>query len=206
MSWFSSFLHPEKGYEKGQAELDKFYQEALNKLAPYNQNGLNQYANLNEFIQNLMNPENLQKKWIEGYSESPAAKNAEAIAQEHGLNAASSLGLNGSNSALQAIQQGTTQIGLNDRQNYLNDMMQKYLVGAGLAKDIYGTGANTANTLSNNAMNMGQNSANLAYGKENAGGSIFEKLLGGGIGLLGSALSGPIGGSLAKRWNLSGGA
>lgn len=206
MSWLSSFLNPGKGYEKGQEQLDKYYNQAQGNLQPYNQNGQQQYGNLNEYIQNLMNPEALQNKWASGYSESPAAKQAETMAQEHGLNAASSMGLMGSNTALNATQAGTTQIGLDDRQNYLDNLMQKYLAGANLAQGIYGQGANAAGQMGQNSMNMGQNSAEMAYGKQNAGGNMLSGLIGTAAGVAGSALGGPIGGALAKRWNLSGGA
>ncbi len=220
MSWLSSFLHPDKGYKAGQNELDKYfnqskdyYNQANQSLQPYNQQGQDQYANLNEYIKNLMNPEELQNKWAAGYSESPAALQAEKMAQEHGLNAASSMGLMGSNTALNATQAGTTQIGLDDRQNYLDNLMQKYLAGAGLSQGIYGTGAGAAGQQSQNAMgmgqnamNMGQNSAQMAFGQKNAPGSLFGNILGAGVGLAGSALGGPMGGALAKRWNLSGGA
>jgi hypothetical protein len=135
-------------------------------------------------MKRLLDPAALQAEWIKGYNESPSAKNAEAMAQEHGLNAASGLGLMGSNTALNAIQGGTTQIGLDDRQNYLDNLMQKYLAGAGIAGNIFNTGAGAAGTMSNNAMNMGNNSAQMAFGKQNAPGDLFGKLLGTGVGLL----------------------
>lgn len=206
MSWLSSFLHPGRGYEKGQKQLDKYYGQAQETLSPYAQQGQTQYGNLNEFIKSLMDPQGLQNKWVQSYTESPSAIQAEKMAEEHGLNAASSMGLMGSNTALNALQSGTTEIGLEDRQKYLDNLMQKYLAGANIAQGIYGTGANAATGMSNNAMNMGQNSAEMAYGKENAGGNMFSGLIGQGIGAAGSALGGPIGGALAKRWNLSGGA
>jgi hypothetical protein len=206
MSWLSSFLNPGKGYEKGQEQLDKYYNQAQGALQPYNQNGQDQYANLQEMLKNLMDPQALQDKWASGYKESEAAKNAEGIAQEHGLDAASSMGLMGSNTAINAIQRGTSQIGAEDKQSYLDQLMDKYKQAVGLSSGIYGQGANAAGIQSNNSMNMGQNSANMAYGKQNAGGSMLEKLLGTAVGAAGSALGGPIGGALAKRWNLSGGA
>lgn len=219
MNWLSSFLHPEKGYQKGQEQLDKYfgqsqdlYNQAQDFQKPYNQNGLNQTGNLNEVINNLLNPQSLQDQWTKGYQESESAKNAENIAQEHGLNSAGAQGLLGSNSALNAIQKGTSQIGLNDRQNYLDQLMKKYLAGAGISQNIYGQGANAAThqgqnalTQGQNALNQGQNSANLAYGEQNAGGNILQSILGNGIGLAASAAGGPIGGALAKRWNLAGG-
>ena len=206
MSWMTSFLSPGKGYDKGQEQLDKYYNDAQGYQQPYNQNGQDQYSNLNEFIKNMMDPQALQDKWASGYKESEAAKQAESMAQEHGLNAASSMGLMGSNTALNATQAGTTQIGLNDRQNYLDNLMQKYMAGANAAQGVYNTGSSTAGQMGQNAMTQGQNSAEMAYGKQNAGGNMLGGLIGAGIGAAGSALGGPIGGALAKRWNLSGGA
>ena len=210
MSWLSSFLNPSKGYKQGQQQLDNYYAQAQGNLQPYNQQGMDQYANLNEYIQNLMNPEKLQNHWAQNYVESESAKNAENMAQQHGLNAASAMGLMGSNTALNATQAGTTQIGLDDRQNYLDNLMQKYMQGANIAQGIYGQGANMANQMGQNAMNMGQNSAQMQYNRTNAGGNMLSGLLGLGGSLVGSALGGPmggaLGGALAKRWNLTGGA
>lgn len=192
-----SFFNPGKGYEKGQEQLDKYYNQAQGYQQPYNQNGQNQAFNLNDYIQNLMNPEALQSKWAEGYSESPAAKQAEEMAQQHGLNSASSMGLMGSNTALNAIQQGTSQIGMNDRQNYLDNLMQKYMAGAGISQGMYNTGAQAGGQMGQNAMNMGQNSANMAYGKENAGSDMIN-------GLIGTA-GGIAAGALGNKWGLTGG-
>jgi len=204
MSWLSSFLHPGRGYQKAQEELNKYYgqvgkaqdlaakgQEQLDKY--YNQAGnyygqagdyynqaqgyqqpfLNQgqsaYGNLSGVMNSLLNPQALQDKWSLGYKASDAAKNLEAMAQEHGLNAASSMGLMGSNTALGAIQAGTSAIGAQDRQNYLNDLMQKYLEGTGIAQGLYGTGINAANNMSGNALNMGQNAMNMGQNAMNMG-------------------------------------
>ncbi len=193
MSWYdpldvlgaaNSFAHPEKGYAKGQEQLDKYYQQAQGYLQPYNQYGQNAYAGYSGAMNKLLDPAALEAEWINSYNESPSAKNTEAIAQEHGLDAASSLGLMGSNTALNAIQGGTSQIALDDRQNYLNDLMQKYTLGTNIGGNIYNTGASTAGAMSNNATNMGQNSAQLAYGQQNARGDLFGKLLGTGAGIM----------------------
>jgi hypothetical protein len=196
-----SFLNPQKGYEKGQEQLDKYYQQGQGYLNPYNQYGQDAYGNLSEAMKRFLDPAGLQAEWTKGYSESPSAKNAEAMAQEHGLDAASGLGLMGSNTALNAIQGGTTQIGLDDRQNYLNDLMQKYLAGAGIAGNIFNTGANAAGAMSNNAMQMGGNSAQMAYGKQNSPGDLFGKLLGMGVG----AMTGGAGGAAGAAAGAGGG-
>lgn len=199
MSMFSDFLHPDRGYQKGQEQLDKYYQQGQGYLQPYNQQGQEQYGNLTDYIKQLMNPQLLQDNWAKGYQESEAAKNAEGMAQEHGLNAAGSMGLMGSNAALNAIQHGTSQIGMEDRQNYLNDLMQKYMAGAGLSQGIYGQGANAAGQMGQNANQMGQNSAQMAYGQQNSRGNMFGGLLGAGATIAGGVLGGPIGGAIANR-------
>lgn len=195
---FESFSNPDEGYEKAQEQLDKYYQEGQGYLKPYNEFGRNAYGDYSNAMKRLLDPAALQAEWMKGYSESPTAKYTEGLAQQHGLDAASSLGLMGSNTALNAIQGGTTRIGLEDRDNYLNSLIQKYLAGANIAGNIFNTGANAANSMSSNAMNMGQNSAQMAYNKQNAPGQLFSGLLGTGFGLAGSALGGPIGGALAS--------
>lgn len=194
MSWLSSWAHPERGYEAGQQQLDKYYQQMLNNLLPYSQRGDTAYNGLSHAQNELQDPETLLNKWIKGYKESEAAKNTEEMATQHGLNSASSMGLVGSTPALRAIQAGTANISAQDRQGYLNDLMQKYLAGAGIAQNIYNTGAGAAAQFGQNAMNMGQNSANLAYNQQNAQGDLFGKLLGGGLSLGAGALGGYLGG------------
>lgn len=196
MSWLSSFLHPEKGYEASQKQLDKYYQQAQGNLQPYNQNGMDAYTGYKGAMDNLLNPAQLQDEWSKNYQQSDIAKQNEAMANQHGLNAASSMGLMGSSPALQAIQSGTAGIVAGDRQKYLDDLMQKYMTGIGIGSDIYGKGANAANSMSQNAMNMGQSSAQNQFNQTNAPGGLFQSLLGTGVGLAGSALGGPIGGAL----------
>ena len=198
MSWLSSFLHPEKGYKAAQEQLDKYYQQAQGNLQPYNQNGQDVYGKYKDAMDKLLNPGGLQDEWSKNYQESDIAKQNEAMASQSGLNAAQQMGLNGSSPALQAIQSGTAGIVAGDRQKYLDDLMQKYMAGIGIGKDIYGTGANAAGKQSDNAMTQGQNSAQTQFNQKNAQGDMFGKLLGYGTGLVGSALGG-------RGWNPFGG-
>ena len=190
MSWLSSFLHPEKGYNAAQEQLDKYYNNAQGRLQTYNQNGQDVYSKYKDAMEKLMNPGGLQDEWSKNYKESDIAKQNEALASQSGLNAAQQMGLNGSSPALQAIQSGTAGIVAGDRQKYLDDLMQKYMAGIGIGKDIYGTGANAAGKQSDNAMTQGQNSAQTQFNQKNAQGDMFGKLLGYGTGLVGSALGG----------------
>lgn len=211
MSWLSSFLKPGRGYEKAQEQLDKYYNEAQGYQKPIFEQGQGAYGNLAGAMGSLLDPAALQGKWIESYQTSPAALNAQKMASQQGLNAASSMGLMGSSPALSAIQQGTSQIGMEDRQNYLNDLMQKYLAGAGIAQNIYGIGAGAAGNMGQNAMNQGQNAAQMSYGRANAGGNMLGNLLGtaagAGMGLATGGMSNIAGmnGQRGGGWNLFGG-
>jgi len=198
MSWFSSFMHPGRGYDTAQKNLDQYYNQGQGYLNPYNTQGQDQYGNLNTAIGKLMDPASLQDEWIKNYQQSEASKNAQNQAQQQGLDAASSMGLMGSNTALNAIQGGTTQIGLDDRQRYLDDLMNKYTTGIGAAQGLYNTGAGAAGQMSQNAQNMGQNSAGLGYGRSAAGGNMFGNL----VGLLGGN---SLGQAFNGGWNTTGG-
>lgn len=174
---FNSFMHPERGYEKAQEQLDKYFAQGQNALSPYMQQGQAAYEPMFGAMQNLLNPEELYNQWAQNYSTSPYAQDLMGRAQTQGLDAASSMGLLGSTPALQAIQAGTSQIYNQDRGNYIDDMTKRYLAGAQMAQGLYGSGQNAAGQFGQNAMNMGNNSAQMAFGQQNAPGSMFNDLL-----------------------------
>ena len=206
MSWFSSFLHPGRAYDKAKHELEKYYNQGQGYIQPYNQNGLTQGQNLTDMINKLKNPAALRDEWEKGYTTSEAAKNAQGMAQEHGLNAASSMGLMGSSPALNVIQAGTSAIGAEDKQNYLNDLMNKYQTGIGAAQNMYNVGAGAAGQQSTNAMNMGENASGLTFGKNNAGGQAFGQAGNALIKLISEYLTGGMGtGSFGRGvWSTGG--
>jgi len=177
MSWLSSFLHPGRAYEKAGNEYQKHYNEGQGYLQPYNENGQQAYGNLSGAMENLLNPQDLYNEWASGYQTSPAAQNAQGRAREQGAQAASSMGIFGSTPALQSIQAGTSQIGAEDFDRYMDNLMQKYVSGAQLAQGIYGQGGQAGNAMGQNANQMGQNSAQMAFGKQNAPGQMFNDLL-----------------------------
>ena len=200
MGMLSSFFNPGKAYEKAGEQLGNFYNESQGYLQPFMNQGQDAYMPLSDAMKSLLNPEQLHSQWASGYRTSPYAQHLQDAAQQQGLNAASSMGLMGSTPALQAIQAGTSQIGMQDRDNYLNNIMQKYMSGAQLAQGIYGQGAQAGNQMSQNAMSHGNNMAQMTYGKNAASGQLLGNLVGMGAGLAGTALAGPIGGALANKF------
>lgn len=209
MSWLSNTFHPENAYKDAQEQMNKFYDQAQNYQQPYIQHGEQAYNQLSGGMNALMDPQALQDKWASGYKESDAARQMEGMAQQHGLDAASSMGLFGSTPALQAIQAGTSGIVAQDRQKYLDDLMQKYMHGTNIAGNIYGTGANASNAASQNAMNMGNKSSELAYGQGSAQGNLMGNLIGRGVGagagaIGGFLMGGPPGAAAGASWGLKG--
>lgn len=177
MDDISSFFNPQRGYEDAAKQLQQYYQQAQGNLQPYAMNGQNIFQSLLGQYQKLSNPADLENQWASTYTMSPYAKNLQGQATQSGLDAASSMGLMGSSAALNNIQNSAGNIMQSDRQQYLDDLMDKYKTAIGLGQNIYGTGANAAGMLSNNAMNMGNNMAQAAYGEANAPGNMFGGLL-----------------------------
>lgn len=175
-----------RGYEEGQG----YYDSALGYQQPYVDRGNEMYGYLSPAIKALLDPAALESKWSEGYTESPEAQQARELAKQSGVDAASALGLSGSTPALMAMQEGTNRITMNDRQNYLDRLMQKYLSGISGARDIYDRGYGASGRMSDIASNMGRNaidfgnrSSEMEYAREAAPGQMYSKLFGQGIGL-----------------------
>lgn len=168
MSLWDQIFHPGRAYKSAGKEITKGYNQGQGYLNPYNQAGNDQIQKLMEAQNRLMNPGGLQDEWAKNYQISPYAKQLQDQAKAGGMDAASSQGLLGSSTATNAIQQGSSNIMNADRQQYMNDMMQKYLAGLGLGTNMFNTGANTAGQMSNNANQYGQNMAGVKFGEGNA--------------------------------------
>jgi hypothetical protein len=203
MGFLDSIFNPGKGYDKAQEELRKYYEQSQRYLEPYNKNGQSVFPQYSDAMNKLLNPTALQDEWSTGYKESDLAKQNEAMASQHGLNAAQAMGLGGSSPALQAIQSGTSGIVARDRQQYLDDIMKKYLAGIGIGQDIYGKGSSAASQQSTNANQMGENSSQLAFNKQNAPGGLFQTLLGLGAGIFGGPIGSALGAGLSQNFGWS---
>ena len=191
-----SFLHPEEAYKHAGRAAERGYNEAKGYEQPFIQQGQEQYAPLNQARESLMHPEQLQNQWAEGYETSPYAQRLMEQSRGLGEQEASSMGLMGSSGALQNIQQGASDIASKDRQQYMNDLMQKYLSGIGIGQNIYGTGANMGANLGGQAIGQGQNMAQMKYGQYAAPGQLFGNLLRAGVG---AAVGGPSGAAIASQ-------
>ncbi len=170
-------MHPERGYDEAQKIFERMFNEAKGYQQPYINQGQEQYGNLMGAQNELLNPQNLLSKWMSGYEESPYAKKSFENARSGGLDAASSMGLLGSSSALNNIQNSASDIMNKDRQSYLQDLMQKYLSGIGVGQNIYNTGAGAASSLGTLAHGFGQDIGGARYGAINAPGNLLGNLL-----------------------------
>lgn len=178
------FFSPEDNWKAAQGPVKKAWQQAQDYQRPFWQNGIDQYGRLNDAENSLLDPGALESKWASGYETSPYAQQLLKQNNANGLDAASSMGLMGSSAAINNIQQGAGQIVNADRQQYMNDLMEKYLSGIGIGGNIYGTGAQTGANLGKEAIGYGNTMGGLKYGESAAPGDLFGRLAGMGIGAL----------------------
>jgi hypothetical protein len=185
---FSDWLHPGRGYQDAQQTVQQGYDTAAGYQQPFMQQGLDAGGTLSEQLKRLMDPAGMQAEWAKGYETSPMAQQDMAQAQEHGMGAASAMGLMGSTPAMQNIQTGAHDIMNRDRQQYMQDLMQKYTAGLGIGKDMYGIGAQTAGQMGQQSIQGAQDQAQLGLAGKQAGAQRFGDILGAagqiGIGYL----------------------
>lgn len=172
-----SFLNPSRGYDQAGKELQKGWGEAKGFEMPFLNNGLDQTNRLNSAENNLLNPGAMQNQWAKGYEMSPYAQQLQQQAKSAGLDAASSQGLLGSSASINNIQQGASNIMQKDRQQYMNDLMQKYMAGIGIGQNMYGTGANMGGMMGGQALDVGSGMGSMAFGANKASGDQFKDLL-----------------------------
>lgn len=172
-----SFFSPEEPYEAAEKAAREAWEQAQKYGKPYYEQGQEQYGPLNEARARLMNPAELESEWSQSYETSPYARRMMDVNRQLGEEEASRMGLMGSSGALSNIQEGASDIMARDRQQYLQDLMQKYLAGIGLGQDIYGRGAGMAERLMGGAERQGENMAGLEYNRKAAPGELFGKLL-----------------------------
>jgi hypothetical protein len=203
-----SFLNPDQAFRGAQQEAQKgfegaeqMFDKSYGFLDPYRKQGLDQYGPMMGAERKLLDPTKLLGEWSNSYEMSPFARRALDFNKERGLEAASSMGLMGSSGALGNIQQGASDIMQKDRREYLNDLMQKYMLGIGLGQDIYGKGAQAAGGMTSaaleqamNRMRQGTNMAHLKYGEEAAPGSLLERLIQMGANMYAGGKMGGMGG------------
>ena len=177
MSWLSDFTHPGRAYAKGGEREQQGYNEAQGYRKPYMDNGVGAGNSLQEMMKKLMNPGSLQDEWSKGYSKSPYATQLQDEARTGGMDAASAMGLGGSSASLSNIQKGSSDIMQKDRQNYMDDMMKKYMSAMGIGESMYGTGANTANSAASGAQSHGEWQGQNTFNEKNAGSSQMKQMI-----------------------------
>lgn len=186
----SSFLHPEDAYRKAEQASQQGWQQAQDYQKPYWQGGLDQYGRLNQATGDLLDPASLQNKWAQSYETSPWAQRQLAGNLNQGQEAASSMGLSGSSAAINNIQTGAGNIQAQDRQAYMNDLMQKYMAGIGLGSSLYGTGAQAGANLGGQAMQQGENMAGLEFNRQRAPGQLLGQVGGAALNYWAGGLPG----------------
>jgi hypothetical protein len=196
MSFLDYFTDPGRPYEKAGDQMKQYWKQAQQYQQPFWQGGVDQLPWLNNARDKLFDPGALQAEWAKGYEMSPYAKDLMDRSLSAGRDEASSMGLQGSSAALENAQRTAGSITSQDRQQYMNDLMQKFMASIGIGQNIYGIGAQTGANLGQQAMGMGRDMAGLAYGQAAAPGNLWGNIIGGAAPIVGSMIGGPIGGAI----------
>lgn len=177
LSGLTNFLFgdPGEGYRKAAEQYQQYY-------TPYAQMGQEQMGRLAGMSEQLSHPNQFLANLMQGYETSPYAKQLQSEAQSQGMDAASAMGLGGSSAALQNIQRGASDIMQKDRANYLQNLMNTYLSGAGIAQNMFGTGAQMAGRLGE-GMGSAAFGEQVSPGQQAMGfGGLLAGLMGGNYG------------------------
>jgi hypothetical protein len=197
MSWLTEFLHPGGAYKGAGQKEEEGYNQGVGFRQPYMDFGTGAGKSLQEIWDQLQNPGKLQDEWSQGYKESDYAKQLEAANTAQGMDQASELGLGGSSAALSNVQHGAGDIVAKDRQNYMNDLMQKYMAGIGIGTNMFNTGADTANKGAEGAQRHGEWQGQNTYNQQSAGRNQLMQLM----SIMASAMGGGGGGGGKSNWN-----
>ena len=195
MSWFSNFMNPGRAYEGAGAKEQQGYDTAQGYYKPYTEHGETAGNSLQEMMDKMMHPEKLQDEWSKNYNTSEYAKQMQSEAQSGGMDAASAMGLGGSNTALSNIQKGSADIMQKDRQNYMNDMMQKYMGAMGIGQGMYNTGAGVAGQAGGSAQQHGEWQGQNTFNQQSAGTSQFKQMYQQALAAAAAAMGGKTGGA-----------
>lgn len=171
------FLDPGSAYDDASAQYQKYYGQGENYLKPYWQAGMNAEKPLFGAGSDLMDPTKLTEQWSNAYQESPLAREAQERAKTQGMDIANSMGLGSSTPALGAITSSAGNIGEEDKQNFMNDMMKKYLSGTNIMQNIFGQGANAAGGLASLMENEGNAMGQSAYGAQQSRNNMFHNIM-----------------------------
>ena len=179
MGFFSDLFHPGRAYKLAGEKEEQGYKEGQGYREPYLEGGKSGGKSLQEMIDRLKDPAALENEWSQSYQTSPYAQQLLQENLGEGLDTASAMGLSGSSSALSNIQRGAGDIQSKDRQQYMKDLMDKYLAGIGIGTTQYTTGANTAGQAGEASQRHGEWSGQNTYNKNAAGVNMAGGIAGG---------------------------
>lgn len=196
MSWMSDWMHPGRAYDEAGKEEEQGYNQGQGYRQPYMDRGNAAGGTLQEMLNKMKDPAALQDEWSKNYQTSEYAKQMQQEAQTGGMDAASAMGLGGSSASLANIQKGSADIMQKDRQNYMDNLMQKYMGAMGLGESMYNTGANAAENSANSAENHGQWQGQNKFNSRQAGANRFGQIGGSALSALMNYFTGGLTGGM----------
>ena len=173
MPFWDAILDPGKPARRARQTAEASIDRGAQYTEPYRNAGDRQIPIMEGEQQKLLNPGQMQSDWAQGYETSPWAQQQIQHDTEQGKDLASSMGLLGSSTAATGLNASASQLYQKDRQQYMDDLMKKYMMGIGLGSDFMNRGAQSANQLQGN---WSQNAQSLGTAAHNANQAVPDML------------------------------
>lgn len=179
------FNDPRKPYAEAQRSYGPWADKAAGVYNPFYQEGQKGMGKFEDWLNGMKDPSGFINNLMGGYKESPYAKYMQDYATRAGTNAASASGLSGSTPFMQASQENAAGIASKDMQDWLGRVLGiNTQLGQGWG-DIMHQGFNAAQGMGNIFGNRARDEAELGYGKEAAGQSRGNGIIGGLLHMFG---------------------
>lgn len=175
-----------KPYDKAMQQYQQYGNMASMPQQPFLNAGTGAIGDYQKWLQGQQDPSGFINNLMGQYQQSPYNNFLQQQAQNAGINAGSASGMSGSSPLMMQMQQNAANIG----QQGMNDWLQNVLgintqYGQGQQNLMTG-GQGAANSLTNLFSQMGQNMAEMSYGKEAGKQNDKWNTIGGLAGMAGS--------------------
>jgi hypothetical protein len=170
-----------KPYDKESEAYDRYNQQGINYLNPYNQAGQRGMGSYEEMLAKMKDPQAFVNNILKGYTQSPWAATQNKYGQEAIQNAASASGLIGSSPLVKAGADYANELTSKDMQQYLSNVLGVNTSALSGYSDLSHIGLGAASQMAQMMQQAAEAQAQNAYGSQ-AGRNYDRNSMWGGIG------------------------
>jgi hypothetical protein len=182
------FSDSSKPYDAAMNQYQDWSTRAQNTQQPYLNAGQGAISDYQKWLAGQQNPSQFINNLMGQYQESPYSQYLQKQSLRAGTNAASASGLSGSTPLLQQLQQNSRNIGSQDQNQWLQNILGINTQYGQGQNNLMNSGQTAANSLTGLYNNIGKQMAEQSYNKEASKQNDFWNTLGGVGSIIGSFL------------------